>query len=108
MLGKGQASSQMRLLCPTSPLRVRPTKVGSSSAVMFNRLIFVLWLSSGSSSGLPEWNASAMAMLEGMGFPPVRCHRALLATGNSDGEAAMEWLFAHMDDAGQSWSWSTF
>lgn len=41
-----------------------------------------------------------MSMLEGMGFPPIRCQRALLATGNSDGEAAMEWLFAHMDDAG--------
>ena len=43
-----------------------------------------------------------MAMLEGMGFPPVRCQRALLATGNSDGEAAMEWLFAHMDDPSAS------
>ena len=40
-------------------------------------------------------------MLEGMGFPVVRCQRALLATGNSDGEAAMEWLFAHMDDPSQ-------
>lgn len=43
-------------------------------------------------------------MLEGMGFPTVRCQRALLATGNSDGEAAMEWLFAHMDDPGGSLS----
>lgn len=39
-------------------------------------------------------------MLEGMGFPLIRCQKALQATGNSDGEAAMEWLFAHMDDPG--------
>ncbi|EAU87111.2 ubiquitin carboxyl-terminal hydrolase 14 [Coprinopsis cinerea okayama7 len=48
--------------------------------------------------GLPEFNAAAMAQLEGMGFPTVRCQKALLATGNSDPEAAMEWLFAHMED----------
>jgi ubiquitin carboxyl-terminal hydrolase 5/13 len=41
-------------------------------------------------------------MLEGMGFPLIRCQKALLATGNSDGEAAMEWLFAHMEDPGTS------
>ena len=35
-----------------------------------------------------------------MGFPLVRCQKALLATGNSDPEAAMEWLFAHMEDPG--------
>jgi ubiquitin carboxyl-terminal hydrolase 5/13 len=39
-----------------------------------------------------------MAQLEGMGFPTVRCQKALLATGNSDAEAAMEWLFMHMED----------
>jgi len=39
-----------------------------------------------------------MAQLEGMGFPTIRCHKALLATGNNDAESAMEWLFAHMDD----------
>ncbi|KAK0615256.1 hypothetical protein B0T17DRAFT_498146 [Bombardia bombarda] len=44
-------------------------------------------------------NVEAMAMLEGMGFPTVRCEKALHATGNSDANAAMEWLFAHMDDA---------
>ena len=37
-----------------------------------------------------------------MGFPLVRCQKALLATGNSDVEAAMEWLFAHMEDAGKA------
>ncbi|TCD66348.1 hypothetical protein EIP91_001452 [Steccherinum ochraceum] len=48
---------------------------------------------------LPEFNAAAMAQLEGMGFPAVRCQKALLATGNSDPNVAMEWLFQHMDDA---------
>ncbi|EKM60173.1 uncharacterized protein PHACADRAFT_246014 [Phanerochaete carnosa HHB-10118-sp] len=47
---------------------------------------------------LPEFDAEAMAQLEGMGFPTVRCQKALLATGNSDPQAAMEWLFQHMDD----------
>lgn len=41
-----------------------------------------------------------MAQLEGMGFPVIRCQKALLATGNKDPEAAMEWLFAHMEDPG--------
>ncbi|THG97579.1 hypothetical protein EW026_g4443 [Hermanssonia centrifuga] len=50
------------------------------------------------SPGLPEFNAEAMAQLEGMGFPTIRCHKALLATGNSDPNAAMEWLFQHMED----------
>lgn len=43
-------------------------------------------------------NAEAMAQLEAMGFPPVRCEKALHATGNSDANAAMEWLFGHMED----------
>ncbi|PKY02892.1 ubiquitinyl hydrolase [Aspergillus campestris IBT 28561] len=34
-----------------------------------------------------------------MGFPQPRCVKALQATGNSDVEAAMNWIFAHMDDA---------
>lgn len=41
---------------------------------------------------------AALAQLEGMGFPQVRCEKALHATGNSDASAAMEWLFAHMED----------
>jgi len=45
-----------------------------------------------------QFNELAMAQLEGMGFPTIRCQKALLATGNSDPEAAMEWLFAHMED----------
>ncbi|KAH9920505.1 ubiquitin carboxyl-terminal hydrolase 14 [Epithele typhae] len=50
------------------------------------------------SPGLPEFNPAAMAQLEAMGFPTIRCQKALLATGNADPEAAMEWLFAHMED----------
>jgi ubiquitin carboxyl-terminal hydrolase 5/13 len=49
-----------------------------------------------------EYNAASMEMLEGMGFPIIRCQKALLATGNGDAETAMNWLFAHMDDAGES------
>lgn len=49
-------------------------------------------------SRLPQFNEAAMSQLEGMGFPTVRCQKALLATGNSDAEAAMEWLFGHMED----------
>ena len=43
-------------------------------------------------------NETALAQLEGMGFPRVRCEKALHATGNSDAEAAMTWLFSHMED----------
>ena len=53
-------------------------------------------------AALPQFNEAAIAQLEGMGFPTFRCQKALLATGNSDAEAAMEWLFSHMDDPGLS------
>ncbi|KAK2070047.1 hypothetical protein P8C59_004581 [Phyllachora maydis] len=43
-------------------------------------------------------NAEAVAQLEAMGFPRVRCEKALHATGNDDANVAMEWLFAHMED----------
>ncbi|KAI9805269.1 MAG: hypothetical protein M1833_005722 [Piccolia ochrophora] len=43
-------------------------------------------------------NVAALEQLEGMGFPRVRCEKALHATGNSDAEAAMTWLFGHMED----------
>jgi ubiquitin carboxyl-terminal hydrolase 5/13 len=43
-------------------------------------------------------NADAVQQLEGMGFPRNRCEKALHATGNSDANTAMEWLFAHMED----------
>jgi len=51
---------------------------------------------------LPAFNVEAMYQLEGMGFPKVRCQKALLATGNADPTAAMEWLFAHMEDPGMN------
>lgn len=54
-----------------------------------------------SASNVPAFvpNQEALAMLEGMGFPRVRCEKALHATGNTDSNSAMEWLFSHMDDA---------
>lgn len=56
---------------------------------------------SSSSPSLPEFNATAMAQLEAMGFPTMRCQKALLATGNDDAEIAMGWLFEHMEDPGE-------
>ncbi|KAL8805925.1 MAG: hypothetical protein Q9200_005242 [Gallowayella weberi] len=43
-------------------------------------------------------NATAVEQLEAMGFPRVRCEKALQATGNGDAEIAMNWLFSHMED----------
>ncbi|KAK2747606.1 hypothetical protein FQN55_004960 [Onygenales sp. PD_40] len=43
-------------------------------------------------------NASALDQLLGMGFPEVRSKKALHATGNSDADAALNWLLAHMED----------
>lgn len=43
-------------------------------------------------------NELALGQLEAMGFPRVRCEKALKATGNSDAEAASNWLFEHMED----------
>jgi ubiquitin carboxyl-terminal hydrolase 5/13 len=45
----------------------------------------------------PEVDQAALAQLEGMGFPTIRCKKALLATGG-DPEVATGWLFEHMDD----------
>lgn len=43
-------------------------------------------------------NASSMQTLQEMGFPEVRCVKALYSTGNADADTAMNWIFAHMDD----------
>ncbi|KAL9037760.1 MAG: hypothetical protein Q9214_005556, partial [Letrouitia sp. 1 TL-2023] len=43
-------------------------------------------------------NQAALSELEVMGFPHVRCEKALHATGNIDADAAMNWILAHMDD----------
>lgn len=53
--------------------------------------------SAGGSTGFTP-NEGALSMLEGMGFPRIRCEKALHATGNQDPEAAMQWLFEHMED----------
>mmetsp|Transcript_62 Transcript_62/g.92 ORF Transcript_62/g.92 Transcript_62/m.92 type:complete len:885 (-) Transcript_62:589-3243(-) len=39
-----------------------------------------------------------VSQLVGMGFSEMGCRRAVLATGNSGVEAAMEWVLAHMED----------
>ncbi|KAI9506640.1 hypothetical protein BX070DRAFT_240641 [Coemansia spiralis] len=39
-----------------------------------------------------------VAQLESMGFPRVRCVKAIKKTGNNGAEAAMGWIFEHMDD----------
>ncbi|KAI6711268.1 hypothetical protein B2J93_3863 [Marssonina coronariae] len=44
-------------------------------------------------------NEEAAQALQSMGFPRNRCEKALHATGNTDSNSAMEWLFAHMEDA---------
>ncbi|KAK0386628.1 hypothetical protein NLU13_6463 [Sarocladium strictum] len=48
----------------------------------------------------PAWapNETALEMLLSMGCSHNRSVRALHATGNSDANAAMEWLFSHMED----------
>ncbi|KAE8144286.1 hypothetical protein BDV25DRAFT_167187 [Aspergillus avenaceus] len=43
-------------------------------------------------------NQLAFDQLLSMGFPVNRCEKALYKTGNSDLEAAMNWLFAHIED----------
>jgi ubiquitin carboxyl-terminal hydrolase 5/13 len=45
-------------------------------------------------------NEGALDQLMAMGFPRNRCEKALHATGNSDANVAMEWLFSHMEDEG--------
>ncbi|KAL8927901.1 MAG: hypothetical protein Q9172_001127 [Xanthocarpia lactea] len=43
-------------------------------------------------------NTVALEQLEAMGFPRVRCEKALHATGNGDADTATNWLFSHMED----------
>lgn len=44
-------------------------------------------------------NQEALTMLLSMGFSEPRSLRGLFNTGNKDAEEAMNWVFAHMDDA---------
>ncbi|KAJ1901357.1 ubiquitin C-terminal hydrolase Ubp14 [Kickxella alabastrina] len=59
----------------------------------------------GATSGIaaqPEEAAvdeETVSQLESMGFPRVRCVKAVKKTGNCGAEAAMNWIFEHMDDA---------
>ncbi|KAF1810829.1 ubiquitinyl hydrolase [Eremomyces bilateralis CBS 781.70] len=43
-------------------------------------------------------NEEALTVLETMGFPRVQCEHALHATGNTNAEAALNWLMEHMED----------
>ena len=89
-------------------LQASETELPNESAGKKQGLLFGIILPSyeafffhlNSVSSLPQFNEAAMAQLEAMGFPTIRCQKALLATGNRDPEAAMEWLFGHMEDPG--------
>ncbi|TPX64195.1 hypothetical protein SpCBS45565_g06069 [Spizellomyces sp. 'palustris'] len=52
----------------------------------------------GNNDAGPQVDPIAMSQLMAMGFPEVRCTKAILATGNNGAEIAMSWLFEHMDD----------
>jgi ubiquitin carboxyl-terminal hydrolase 5/13 len=96
-----------------------PTKMDVPVNVSDDVILFDQWMSGGPQPGeelLPEDaaiggaqasatasnafvpNAEALMMLESMGFPRVRCEKALHATGNGDAEAASFWLMEHMED----------
>jgi len=45
-----------------------------------------------------QLNESDVQALMAMGFPRVRCERAILATGNQGAEMASGYLFEHMED----------
>jgi ubiquitin carboxyl-terminal hydrolase 5/13 len=46
----------------------------------------------------PQINEDIVNQLMDMGMPRVRCERAAVATNNSSADAAMNWLFEHMED----------
>ena len=52
-------------------------------------------------SPLPQFDAEALAQLLSMGFSENRCHKALLATGNSNADLALGWLLEHSEDPGE-------
>ncbi|KAL1998442.1 hypothetical protein VTN02DRAFT_6165 [Thermoascus thermophilus] len=88
-----------------------PTKLNIPVEVDDGPMDFSAYLSRGRQEGeelLPEEpengqgefiaNEAALDQLLSMGFSQTRCEKALRATGNATPEAAMDWLFAHMDD----------
>ncbi|CAG8477110.1 7295_t:CDS:2 [Paraglomus brasilianum] len=48
----------------------------------------------------PQVNGAVLNELLLMGFPEIRCKKALIATDNRDAETALNWIFGHMDDPG--------
>ncbi|KAG0341734.1 hypothetical protein BG004_005923 [Podila humilis] len=52
---------------------------------------------SGGSQG-PTFDQASLEQLQMMGFPLIRCQKALLATNNQGSEVAMDWLIQHMED----------
>jgi ubiquitin carboxyl-terminal hydrolase 5/13 len=46
----------------------------------------------------PQVNEEYLNQLIQMGFPENRCKKALAKTGNNSADAAMNWLFEHMED----------
>jgi ubiquitin carboxyl-terminal hydrolase 5/13 len=51
-----------------------------------------------STSNEPQFDQGALEQLMGMGFPEMRCKKALIKTGNNGPDVAMNWLFEHMED----------
>ncbi|KAG0054530.1 hypothetical protein BGZ83_011030 [Gryganskiella cystojenkinii] len=49
-------------------------------------------------SAAPVFDETALEQLQMMGFPLIRCQKALLATNNQGSEVAMDWLIQHMED----------
>lgn len=45
-------------------------------------------------------NEEIVAQLVSMGFSQLHCEKAAIRTSNTGIEEAMNWLLAHMDDAG--------
>ncbi|KAF9084195.1 hypothetical protein BGX23_010750 [Mortierella sp. AD031] len=46
----------------------------------------------------PTFDQASLEQLQMMGFPLIRCQKALLATNNQGPEVAMDWLIQHMED----------
>ncbi|KAF9438850.1 hypothetical protein BGZ76_003875 [Entomortierella beljakovae] len=53
---------------------------------------------SGGNNSAPEFDQAVIEQLQMMGFPLIRCQKALLATGTQNAEVAMDWLIQHMED----------
>lgn len=52
----------------------------------------------GSAASEPTFDEASLEQLQMMGFPLIRCQKALLATNNQGSEVAMDWLIQHMED----------